>query len=76
MFGAKRDKIWLEDVYSRMCTPLPISAGGEGDLTGPQLLEGGCWERGGDSFFWRGGGLQFSHKNKLKSEIFNDQINF
>ena len=50
MFGAKRDKIWLEDVYSRMCTPLPISAGGEGDLTGRQLLEGGCWERGGDIF--------------------------
>ena len=30
-----------------------------GGLTGPQLLEGGCWERGGD-FFHRG--LQFSHK--------------
>ena len=23
------------------------------DLTGPQILEGGCWERGGD-FFQRG----------------------
>ena len=21
-----------------------------GDLTGPPLLEGGCWERGGDFF--------------------------
>ena len=29
-----------------------------------KFLEGGCWERGG---------LQFSHKNKLKSEIFNDK---
>ena len=34
-------------------------------LAGPQLLEGGCWEREGD---FREG-LQFSHK-KLKSEIF------
>ena len=25
-------------------------------LTGPQLLEGGCWKRGGD--FFQGGGLQ------------------
>ena len=42
-----------------------------GDLTGPQLLKGGCWERGG---FFRGrGGVQFSHKNKLKSELFNDK---
>ena len=45
-----------------VCTPPPLSAGGEGEggslnlqpyfqkrggLTGPQLLEGGCWERGG-----------------------------
>ena len=32
---------------------------------GPQVLEGGCWQRGGD-FFQRGGGggegVQFSHK--------------
>ena len=39
-------------------------------MTGPQLLEGGCWERGGD-FFQGGGGVQFSHKNKLDYEIFN-----
>ena len=39
-------------------------------MTGPQLLEGVYWERGGD-FFQRG--LQFSHKNTLKSEIFNDK---
>ena len=37
-----------------------------GGLKGPQLLERGCWERGGD-FFSRGGGegglggVQFSH---------------
>ena len=42
----------------------------EGGLTGPQLLEGVCWKRGGDLFGRGGGGLQFSHKNKLKSEIF------
>ena len=41
----------------------------EGGLTGPKLLEGGCWEKGGDFFQ----GVQFSHKNKLKSEIFNDK---
>ena len=38
----------------------------EGGLTGPQLLEGGCWERGGCIF---SRGLQFSHRNKLKCEI-------
>ena len=43
---------------------------GGGGLTGPQPLEGGCWERVGD-FRWRA--LQFSHKNKLKSETFNDK---
>ena len=32
-------------------------------LTGPQLLEGGCWERESD-FFHMGEGLQFSHINK------------
>ena len=35
--------------------------GGGGGLTGPQLLEGSSWERGGD--FFQG----------LKSEIFNDK---
>ena len=42
-------------------------------MTGPQLLEGGCWERGGDFFQMGGGGgvVQFSHKNKLDYEIFN-----
>ena len=39
-------------------------------MTGPQLLEGGCWERGGDFFQ---GSCNFHIKNKLKSEIFNDK---
>ena len=41
--------------------PHPLSARvrrEEGGLTGHQLLEGGCWERGGD--FFRG--FQFSNK--------------
>ena len=65
-----------------VCTP-PLSArrGGvehptkfqkEGGLDKTSLLEGGCWERGGD-FFQGEGGLQFSLKNKLKSEIFNEK---
>ena len=33
------------------------------DLTGPQLLVGGCWEREGDVFQ---GVLQFSQKQKIK----------
>ena len=49
----------------------------KGGLTGPQLLEGGCWERGSDFFQdegGRGGGGCNCHiKNKLKSEIFNDE---
>ena len=48
--------------------PTEFSKRGEG-FTGPQLSEGGCWERGGDFFQ---GGCNF-HKNKLKSEIFNDK---
>ena len=43
---------------------------GGGGLIGPQLSEGGCWERGGDFFQ---GGCSFHIKNKLKSEIFNDK---
>ena len=49
----------------------PTNFSKRGDLTGPQLLEGGCWEIGGG--FFQGGGLQFLHKNKLKSEIFNNK---
>ena len=58
----------------------PLSDGGRvepptkfskrGGLTGPQLLEGVAGKEGGEFFQ---GGLQFSHKNKLKSEIFNDK---
>ena len=40
-----------------------------GGLTGPQLLEGVCWERGGDFFQW---GWNFQPK-KIKCEIFNDK---
>ena len=47
-----------------------ISKWGGGDLKGPQFLEGGYWERGA----WPlSEGLQFLHKNKLKSEITNDK---
>ena len=41
---------------------------GWGDLKGPQFLDGGYWERGAWPF---SEGLQFIHKNKLKSEITN-----
>ena len=40
-------------------------------LTGLQLLQGVCSERGGDFIQGVGRGVQFSHKNKSKSEIFN-----
>ena len=40
-----------------------------GGLTEPQLLKGVAGKAG--VTFFRGGGLQFSHKNELKSEIFN-----
>ena len=47
-----------------------------GDLTGPQLLEGGCWERV-MTFFREGGGMgggcNCHIKNKSKSEILNDK---
>ena len=41
--------------------PTKFSNKGEG-LTGPQLLEGACWERGGDFFL---GGWNF-HTQKIK----------
>ena len=47
-----------------------MEGGGRGGLTGPQLLDGGCWEREGDFFQ---GGCNFYIKDKLKSEIFNDK---
>ena len=45
-------------------SPIKFSKRGELDRTSTF--------RGGD--FFQGGRLQFSHKNKLKSEIFNGQI--
>ena len=42
----------------------------KGGLTGPQFLEVGSWERGGDLFQ---GGYNFYIANELKSEIFNDK---
>ena len=45
-------------------TPTKVSktgGGGGGGLTGPQLLEGGCWQRGRD-FFQRGGGCDCHKK--------------
>ena len=41
----------------------------KGGLSGSQFLEGGYWEKGDDFFQWWV--LQFLHKNKLKSVIFN-----
>ena len=60
----------------------PLSDGGKvepptkfskrASLTGPQLLEGFAGKEG-VTLFWWGPGVQFSHKNKSKSEIFNGQ---
>ena len=47
--------------------PTKFSKKKGGGLTGPQLLEGGCWERGGE-FFQRGCNF---HTKKIKCEIFN-----
>ena len=52
---------------------LNFQKGEASGLTGPQLLEGGCWERGG--LLFSGGGCNCHIKNKLKSEIFNDKKN-
>ena len=48
--------------------PPTIFCGG-GGLTGSQILEGACRERGGDIFYGRG--CSFYIKKLLKSEIFN-----
>ena len=71
-------KIMLKLFYDIMCTTPPLFTGGwmscqifkKGVLTGPQFLEGGCWEKGGNLFQE---GCSFYIKNKLKSEIFNDK---
>ena len=67
-----------------MCTPfpgrgveLPIKFSKSEGLAGPQLLEGGCWERGGH--FFQGGGCNFhththTHTHtQLRYEILNDK---
>ena len=48
----------------------PAKFSKRGGLDRISILRGGCWERGGDFFQ---GELQFLHKNKLKSETFNDK---
>ena len=48
--------------------PTKCSKGGGLDRT--SSFRGGCWEREANFFQ---GGLQFLHKNKLKSGIFNDK---
>ena len=50
----------LEKVFGTGVEP-PTKFSKRGGLTVPQLLEGDCWERGGD-FFQGGGGLQWSQK--------------
>ena len=46
------------------------AGGGQGRMLGMiSILEKGCWERGGHLFQ---GDFSFFFKNKLKSEIFND----
>ena len=47
-------------------------------LTGPQLLEGGCWDIGSDFFQESGAGEAgcYFHTKKLKSEIFNGKKKF
>ena len=49
----------------------PTKFSKSGGLTGSQLLEVNCWERGGGYF--TGQGCNFHIKYKLKSEIFNDK---
>ena len=83
--GVYRQNIGLKLVngfFDIVCAHLPPPAGeglsllpnfqkGGGSLTGSQFLEGGCWERGGVTFFMEG--CSFYIKSKLKSEIFNDK---
>ena len=43
----------------------PTKFSKRGGLTGPQILEWGCWERGVD--FFQGRGCNFHKKKKIKS---------
>ena len=51
----------------------PTKFSKRGGLAGPQLLEGGCWERGG--YFFQGGGLQLSYKKLILCLIMNFMFN-
>ena len=80
----KKTRLTVMNMHSKLLNSHsvhpPLSDGGRvepptkfskrGGLTGPQLLEGVAGKEG-VTLIRRG--LQFSHKNKLKSEIFNDK---
>ena len=55
-YGPKYLRMWTPIMRT---PPLFLRRGGE-VLTGPRLLEGSCWERGGGDFFRAG--LQFSQE--------------
>ena len=55
--------------WGRVEPPTKFSKSGE-RLDTISIFRGGCWERSGDLFQW---GVQFLHKNKLKSEVLNDK---
>ena len=68
-----------KNIHSVHPHPPPFLLGGgwtsyqifkKGSLIGPQLLEGGWWER---SEWLFSGGCNFYIKDKVKSEIFNDK---
>ena len=80
----KKTRLTVMNMHSKLLNSHsvhpPLSDGGRvepptkfskrGGLTGPQLLEGVAGKEGVTLIRQ---GLQFSHKNKLKSEIFNDK---
>ena len=80
----KKTRLTVMNMHSKLLNSHsvhpPLSDGGRvepptkfskrGGLTGPQLLEGVAGKEG-VTLIRRG--LQFSHKNKLKSEVFNDK---
>ena len=84
---ASQKNIWRIVLFYFQCIYIvpPAKKGGvepptrfseRGGLTGPQFLEGGCWERGGDFFQGGGGGCNFSTQNKLNFGVFNDKKSF
>ena len=46
----------------------------KGGLTGPQFLQGGCWERGGD--FFQRGEMQFVEKKNSRNYSGKDGMKF